>query len=179
LTISHIGSFCLVTNCHPLVLNNVLHVSSISKPLLSISQLVSDNNVVVEFHSFYCLIKDRETHQVLLQGTLFNGLYTVVSPVSHPRALQCDVVPFSTWHHRLAHASSTVLQHIAPLKYLSCKSNNIGVCSSCSQAKSHKLLFLSSKTTVHKPLEIVHCDLWGPSPIISSTGYRYYLLFTD
>lgn len=34
--------------------------------------------------------------------------------------------------------------------------------------------------TVHKtPFELVHTDLWGPSPIISSCGYTYYITFVD
>jgi Reverse transcriptase (RNA-dependent DNA polymerase) len=53
------------------------------------------------------------------------------------------------------------------------------MCDSCCIAKSHKLPFASSTTTANNPLEIVHCDVWGPSPVISHTGFRYYVLFTD
>jgi hypothetical protein len=47
LPILHIGSSRLLTNHHPLLLNNVLHVPTVFKSLLSISQLVNDNDVVV------------------------------------------------------------------------------------------------------------------------------------
>jgi hypothetical protein len=53
------------------------------------------------------------------------------------------------------------------------------ICDFCCIAKAHKELFSLSTTKAHKPLEIVHCDVWGPSPTISHTGFRYYVLFTD
>jgi hypothetical protein len=58
LEISHTVSCYLGTNSQPLVLTNVLHVPTISKPLLSISKLVSDNDVVVEFNACSCFVKD-------------------------------------------------------------------------------------------------------------------------
>jgi GAG-pre-integrase domain len=157
----------------------VLHVPSISKPLLSVSQLVADNAIIVEFNSCSCFIKDRATQQILLQGLLRNGLYTVSSQIQQHIAFNCDVVSLETWHHRLAHASTFVLQHIISSKQLACNSRSLGVCESCSQSKSHKQLFSSSLTTTTKPLELVHCDVWGPSPIVSNNGFRYYILFTD
>lgn len=30
-----------------------------------------------------------------------------------------------------------------------------------------------------KPLEIIYSDLWGPSPVVSSGGFKYYLSFID
>lgn len=44
-------------------------------------------------------------------------------------------------------------------------------------AKAHKLSFLSSSSSL--PLELVHSDVWGPSPITSSNNFHYYLIFVD
>jgi GAG-pre-integrase domain len=179
LQILNIGTTCLATRCQPLVLNKVLHVLSISKPLLSVSQLVADNAIIVEFNFCSCFIKDWTTQQILIQGQLHNGLYTMSSPIQQSIAFNCDVVSLETWHHRLAHASTSILQHIVSSKQLACNSRSLGVCKSCSQSKSHKQHFSSSLTTATKPLELVHCDLWGPSPIVSNNDFRYYILFTD
>jgi Reverse transcriptase (RNA-dependent DNA polymerase) len=35
-----------------------------------------------------------------------------------------------------------------------------------------------TSTVANKPLKIIHYDLWGPSPIVSHNGYRYYVMFT-
>jgi hypothetical protein len=55
--ISHIGTSVILTPCHNLVLNNVLHVPSTNKNLISVHKFTLDNNMI-EFHPFYFLIKD-------------------------------------------------------------------------------------------------------------------------
>jgi Integrase core domain len=49
----------------------------------------------------------------------------------------------------------------------------------CNKAKAHILPFKSSSCFSSSPLEVVHSDLWGPAPITSSNGFRYYVHFTD
>ena len=56
-------------------LKNILHVPDITKNLLSISQFTHDNNVVIEFYSTCCLVKDKNTRVTLLEGVLKDGLY--------------------------------------------------------------------------------------------------------
>lgn len=46
-------------------------------------------------------------------------------------------------------------------------------------AKSHKLSFPISHTASTVPFQLVHMDVWGPSPVPSNKGYRYYLLVVD
>ena len=53
------------------------------KSLLSVSQLTKDNNVVTEFNSTSCLIKDKDLGLVLLQETLKDGLYQLVLAFGH------------------------------------------------------------------------------------------------
>jgi hypothetical protein len=74
LSISHVGSSYIGTINKPIYLNNILHVPDITKNLLSISQLNHDNVVTVEFTP-HCFVKDQATQQILLRGTLLNGLY--------------------------------------------------------------------------------------------------------
>jgi gag-polypeptide of LTR copia-type len=118
LDISHIESGTLITNSIPLKLLNILHVPTISKSLLSISQLIADNSIYVEFNSTSCLVKDLVSHQVLLQGIKHNGLYVVTS--SSPQALLCEKISPQLWHRRLCHASASVLQHLVVSKLISC-----------------------------------------------------------
>lgn len=37
---------------------------------------------------------------------------------------------------------------------------------------------INLKRSLHV-LDLIHCDLWGPSPIVSMDGYRYYVIFVD
>ncbi|KAL6316772.1 hypothetical protein AAG906_021072 [Vitis piasezkii] len=43
----------------------------------------------------------------------------------------------------------------------------------------HKIPFSLSTSRVSSPLELIHADLLGPSPVPSSTGARYFLLLMD
>jgi histone deacetylase 1/2 len=46
-------------------------------------------------------------------------------------------------------------------------------------AKSHALPFSNSYISISKPLELLYSDVWGPTPILSTTGARYYVSFLD
>ncbi|KAL4295390.1 hypothetical protein GQ457_12G003300 [Hibiscus cannabinus] len=81
--ICHIGQGSLLTRSKPLFLQKLLHVPTISKNLLSVSQLARENNVYFEFHPYECRVKDSQTRATLLEGSLTpEGLYKLVSPGS-------------------------------------------------------------------------------------------------
>ena len=56
---------------------------------------------------------------------------------------------------------------------------NNTLCSDCAISKSFKLPFVSVSCTTSKPLELLHMDVWGPAPISSVHGFRYYLIIVD
>ncbi|KAL5565047.1 hypothetical protein UlMin_028211 [Ulmus minor] len=58
-----------------LTLKHILHVPKITKNLLSVSQFTKDNNVIFEFNSSSCFVKDQVTKTTLLRGILHKGLY--------------------------------------------------------------------------------------------------------
>lgn len=58
-----------------LILQNILHVPSIVKNLLSVSQFVRDNRAFFEFHHTHYCKKDKKEKNVLLKGTIHNGFY--------------------------------------------------------------------------------------------------------
>nr|KYP59043.1 Retrovirus-related Pol polyprotein from transposon TNT 1-94 [Cajanus cajan] len=46
-------------------------------------------------------------------------------------------------------------------------------------SKAHQLPFTDSTTEYNTPLQLVFSDIWGPSPVASSSGARYYIIFID
>ena len=60
--------------------SNVLHVPTITKNLLSVSSLTSDNPVFVEFHARHCYVKDLATRKVLLHRKASDGIYQIKLP---------------------------------------------------------------------------------------------------
>lgn len=56
---------------------------------------------------------------------------------------------------------------------------NLYVCASCQQGKSHKQHFpIPTSLSLH-PLDPIHSDVWGPTPLLASNKFRYYVLFID
>ncbi|KAJ9556147.1 hypothetical protein OSB04_010761 [Centaurea solstitialis] len=179
LPISHTGSSRLH---HNLVLNNILVVPRLTKNLLSVSKLTRDNHVDVLFSYPHFVVQDRTTKQVLAQGKCDQGLYVLQSS---PQALiasnKTPKASFETWHSRLGHVNFDTLFYLHKLGLLSFTAllPKPGVCLSCQMAKNHKLPFeLNHKRAAH-PLELIHCDVWGPSPVESHDNFRYYIVFVD
>ncbi|TXG72185.1 hypothetical protein EZV62_000764 [Acer yangbiense] len=67
---------------HTFLLKNILHIPHVTKNLLSVSKFVRDNNVFIEFHPHFCLVKDLISKRVLLQGVLKQGLYVFDLPLN-------------------------------------------------------------------------------------------------
>ncbi|KAL6315361.1 hypothetical protein AAG906_000468 [Vitis piasezkii] len=85
------------------------------------------------------------------------------------------------WHDRLGHPSFKIVQTVMSLCKLS-KFNKIlpdYVCKACCLGKIHMLLFPTSISEYQEPLQLVYSDLWGPSPVQSSNGYKYYICFVN
>ena len=63
------------------------------------------------------------------------------------------------------------------ISYKSIKSSVL--CHPCCNAKSHRLPYPNSNTSYTAPLQLIHTDLWGPSPVKSRNGFSYYITFID
>lgn len=104
-----------------------------------------------------------------------------VSNSSCPTAFLGEEVSADVWHQRLGHPSSTICQHIFSASTVSLKGSStaLSFCEYCRYAKSCKLPFSSPFSVTSKPLEWVHCDVWGPATIFSVSGLRYYFVFIN
>ena len=53
-------------------------------------------------------------------------------------------------------------------------------CKSCQYTKLYRV-HLSPKVNkrASAPFELVHYDVWGPCPIMSPTGFKYFVIFVD
>jgi hypothetical protein len=182
--ISHVGHSIVQSTTYDLHLNNISHVPSASKNLVSVHQLTRDNNAFVEFHLDEFFIKEAGTKRMLLRGRC-NGCLYALRPSSASSTLNKHVFgaakpSASLWHSRLGHAFSSVVQEILNRFKLSCVKdlNNKHVCDACQQGKSHQLPYPTSTSVSNEPLNLVFSDVWGPAP--TSVGrFNYYLSFID
>ena len=82
LEISNVGLGQLYTHSQSIssiTLPNVLHVPNMQKNLINVSQLTKDHDLIAEFDSHSCVIKVKNTGQMLLKGELKDGLYQLNS----------------------------------------------------------------------------------------------------
>ena len=103
------------------------------------------------------------------------GLYIPDHAISRHVACSGVTTPFET-HYRLDHPSLPLLKRLCPQF-----SNLLSLdCESCQFAKLH---LFSSSPIVNKRanahFELVHSDVWGPCPVVSLTGFRYFVTFVD
>ncbi|KAJ9547776.1 LOW QUALITY PROTEIN: hypothetical protein OSB04_020319 [Centaurea solstitialis] len=165
-----IGHQTLLYPFPPLLLKNVLHTPRIIKNLLSIRRFTIDNNVSVEFDPFG--IPNADTHSVAIV------LAISTRSITHPSTFAA--ITRDLWHHRLGHPGADVLSTLrSNLRFSSSKhlSSNT-FCHSCVLGKQIKFPFSSSNSLTHLPFDIIHTDVWT-SPVLSSSGHRYYVLFLD
>jgi hypothetical protein len=91
MTISCISKSVIPTPSRDLVLNNVLHVPSTHKNLISVHRFTLDNDTFIEYHPFFFLIKDQKTRKVLLHGRV-KVIFTL-SHHLHPNIASLSSVP--------------------------------------------------------------------------------------
>ncbi|KAJ0837252.1 putative RNA-directed DNA polymerase [Helianthus annuus] len=179
LPITHVGNTKLFGK---LDLKNVLVVPNLTKNLLSISKLTEDNLVDVVFSYPHFFIQDRLTKQIIARGSREDGLYVLHN--THQALVSnssCPKASFELWHSRLGHVNFDIINMLKNNGLISFTSvlPKPGVCSPCELAKSKRLPFSINNKRASSPLELIHCDLWGPSPVKSNGHFTYYVAFVD
>ena len=156
-------------------LTSVLSLPNFSFNLMSVSKLTRALKCYISFFPDFCLFQDLMKKQIIGRGHESGGLYILDPTVSRPIACSGVTTPFET-HCRLGHLSLPLLNKLCP-QFSSLLSLD---CESCQFAKHHRL---SYSPRVNKrasaPFKLVHSDVWGPYPVVSPTGFRYFVTFVD
>ncbi|KAH0765347.1 hypothetical protein KY285_001218 [Solanum tuberosum] len=110
LPIHHTGNSLFSHPSKSLALNNILHVPSITKRLLSVQRFARNNDVFFEFHTSHFLVKDRASRTPLLSGRSDDGLYSLNLQPSYSKSSSKSPSTFlpakmssAYWHLRLGH----------------------------------------------------------------------------
>ena len=78
--------------------------------------------------------------------------------------------------------SNKVLTNALSLVDASCIlpiTDSVTHCKHFLNGKMHQLPFDKSNFKASKPLELIHSDVWGPTPTTSINDFQYYVLFVD
>jgi hypothetical protein len=109
--ITNIWYWTSLTTCYYIKLNNVLIVPDIKKKLLSVSQLTKEHNCYFIFYPWGFFLKDMRTKEVLLKGTMIDGLYLIqlLQHSNSPVGLLSTKALSNLWYARLGHPQSRIL----------------------------------------------------------------------
>ncbi|XP_021727452.1 uncharacterized protein LOC110694595 [Chenopodium quinoa] len=125
---------------------------------------------------------DHSLRNLIGAGVQYDGVY-IFRPVL-ARNLQANKVVISDasllWHRRLGHPS---MQVVSSLPGVSSSHNSHSVCSFdcdiCFMGKQPRNSFPLTMNKTSGIFYLVHCDIWGPNKIVSSSDARYFLTIVD
>jgi histone deacetylase 1/2 len=159
-----VGADGLYRFASPLDSNSALNkvvkqCNSVSFPSSSLSTFTLSSQPVVNVSSIASNNNNNSSASVC--STMSNSLYDL-------------------WHARLGHPHHDAHKDILKMCNINLPlKSQSSFCSACCLGKSHRLHAPSSTTVYHTPFELVTCDLWGPAPITSTTGFTYFLTCVD
>ncbi|RVW79276.1 Retrovirus-related Pol polyprotein from transposon TNT 1-94 [Vitis vinifera] len=116
------------------------------------------------------------TKEIIRRGTKKGGLYYMedfsIGQANHTRSSSDrNKANILLWHRRLGHPSFGYLQLVFPTLF-SGLSNLDFKCETCILAKSHRVSYPLSFNKSQMPFELIHSDVWGPSPKSTISGVR-------
>ena len=164
----------------------VFNVPDLSYNLFSVGQLAELGYCII-FDYFGCIMQDPRTGQELGTGPRVERMFPMdnlclplVAPVSIAAAAAVSSIPsLALWHARLGHASSFRVQQLASRGLLGSMSTENFDCVSCQLGKQPALPFNSSESISTDIFDLIHSDVWGPSPVSSIGGSQYFVVFID
>ncbi|CAH9142653.1 unnamed protein product [Cuscuta epithymum] len=157
-----------------LPLSHVLSLPNFAFNLLSISNITT-LNCSITFFPGYCVFQDLLTKQTIGKGHESAGLYILDTSIT--KGIYClGVGTLLEAHYRLGHPSLTLMKQIYPQFS---KVSSIQ-CESCEFAKHHRTsLSPRLNKRANAPFDLVHTDVWGACPVVSKSGFKYFVTFVD
>ena len=159
----------LLPNGSVWLLENVRHIPNLRRNLISVGQLDDEGHAIIFVGGTWKVTKGA---RVLACGKKTGTLYMTLS-LRDTIAVAEASTDTSLWHRRFGHMSEKGIKMLLSKgKLPELKSNDFDMCESYILGKQKKV----SKTPKVEKLELVHTDLWGPSPVASLRGSRYYYI---
>ena len=165
------------------LLKDTLYAPQIGVTIVSVSR-IAKAGYLVSFEDNCCNIRKGEDKQTV--GSIpanGNGVYKVEHALTASAAF--EQVSIHTLHRRLGHVSLDSIRNLTRNNAIAgvqvIDDGSPSICDSCEYAKATRKVIQKERTAPQAGAfgDEVHTDLWGPSPIQSLGGRKYYASFTD
>lgn len=158
-----------------ILIKNVQYVPDLCANLLSVSQMVKNDNVVV-FSKNGCTIYNKNK-KVIATGTLENDLFKLNTVSSNSAFSATNENNLKLWHRRLGHIAVSNMNFMKNVVDIN---TNIELnCVTCAEGKITRQPFKHTGTRASDFLELVHSDVCGPISVQSLGGAKYFVTFID
>jgi hypothetical protein len=162
--------------------NNILVIPDIIQNLLSVHRFTTDNWCSLEFDPFGLSVKVLSSCNVIARCNNSGPLYmmslpsrSAPSPSAAPTALGAST---STWHRRLGHPGVDTLSKFSSDSSVIFFRHTHDICHACQLDRHTHMPFVTSTSRIDNIFDLIHYDLCT-SPIVSVSGYKYYLVILD
>ena len=173
--ISHLGNVSTLA----LFVSNVYQIPQLTHNLLSIVQLI-ELGFVLTFSSIGVVMQDSQMGQIVgithKVGKLFDLIFLHLpsSRLSASAVSGHSTSSLALWHSRLGQASISRVKQLVPWGLLGSISNKSFDCMPCQFGKQTALPFNNIVSHALSPFDLIHYDVWGPSPIPTQGRSRYF-----
>jgi hypothetical protein len=178
MTVSHVGSISTPN----LSVSDVFCVPKLHLNLLSVGQL-TELGLNLFFSSRGCLVQDSWTGQIVGTARKVGRLFELTSLHFPSSSVSTLVIAASAsielWHSRLGHVSLPRIQTLVSKGLLGLVSSSPFDCMPCQLGKQPTLPFNNSESIASATFDLIHSDVWEPSPVPTVGGSRYFVIFVD
>ena len=178
--VSHLGNVFTPA----LFVSNVYQILKLTNNLLSIRQL-TELGFSLTFSSIGVVVQDSQTGQIVGIARKVGRLFELVflhlpsSRLSASAVSEQSTYSLALWHSHLGHASISRVKQLVSKGLLGSDSNKSFDCMHCQFGKQTTLPFNNSVSHALSPFDLIHSDVWGPSPISTLGRFRYFVILLD
>ena len=172
-------------------ITNVLHVPKLCVSLISVQRIakMKDYNILFDDIDAYLCHKVHgwKTGLAKVQQGLYylprfwkNSLKTAASLAESKVATMqtSSKEKIMEIHQRMGHPSFHLLKKMYPYFFEKIEFD-MCICNACQLGKFKRTTYPSTNNRTQRPFQLLHCDVWGPSPHTDILGNRYFLVCTD
>ena len=167
-----------------LSVSNVYQIPKLTHNLLSVRQL-TELGFSLTFSSTGVVVQDSQTGKIIGTARKVGRLFELIFfHLPSSRHFSFSVSGQSTsslalWNSCLGHASISRVQQLVSRVLSGSVSNKSIDCMPCQFGKQTSLPFNNNVSHALSSFDLIHSDVWGPSPISTPDGSRYFVIFVD